>query len=256
MLAIKQDKKTKVSSILISQPKPDSKSPYFEIAKKYKVKIDFRPFIHIEDIPAREFRKSRIKLYDYSTIIFTSRNAIDHFFRICNELRVNMSQETRYVCISEAVALYLQKYILYRKRKVSFGNGTSVSVMELIEKQKKTGQILFPCSNIHKKDIPDFLTKNNFDFDEAVIYKTVASDLSDLKEIKYDMIIFFSPSGVRSLFQNFPDFNQDNTRIAAFGPTTSKSVIKAGLRLEVQAPMPQAPSMTMALERYLKKMNS
>ena len=256
MLAAAQKKNIKVRSILISQPKPETeKSPYFKLEKKFKVKINFRPFIHVEGIPGKDFRKSRIKIYDYSSIIFTSRNSIDNFFRICEELRIKMSQEIKYLCISEAIALYLQKYILYRKRKVFYGNGTAKSLMDLLLKHKENEKCLFPCSDIHKKEIPNFLKKNGFSYGVAVIYKTVASDLSDLKDIKYDMIVFFSPAGVKSLYQNFPKFKQNSTRIAAFGPTTSKSIIDAGLRLDVQAPIPQAPSMTMALERYLKKVN-
>ena len=249
-------KDLKVKSILISQPKPENdKSPYFNLAKKYKVKIDFRPFIHVESVPGKEFRKSRISLHDYSSIILTSRNAIDHFFRICDELRVKISQETKFFCVSEAIALYLQKYTLYRKRKVFYGNGLSKDLMDVLKKYKEGEKFLFPCSDIHKKDIPDFLEENKFDYSEAVIYKTVCSDLSDLNEINYDMIIFFSPSGVKSLFRNFPKFKQRKTRIAAFGPTTSQAVVDAGLNLDLKAPIPQAPSMTMALEKYLKKAN-
>ncbi len=256
MLASDMKKDLKVKSILISQPKPESnKSPYFNLASKFNVKIDFRPFIHVEGVSAKEFRKSRITILDYTGVIFTSRNSIDHFFRICDELRIKMPQDTKFFCVSEAIALYLQKYTLYRKRKVFYGKGTAKDLMDILKKHKDGEKLLLPCSDIHKKDIPEYLSKNNFDFAEAVIYKTVCSDLSDLREINYDMIVFFSPSGVSSLFTNFPDFKQNNTRIAAFGPTTSKAVMDAALRLDVKAPIPQAPSMTMALERYLKKVN-
>ena len=255
MVASDKKKDLKVKSILISQPKPQSeKSPYFQLADKFQVKIDFRPFIHVEGIPSKDFRKSRITITDHTAVILTSRNAIDHFFRICDELRIKLSQETKFFCISEAIALYLQKYTQYRKRKVFFGNGTAKALMDYFKKHKNENYLL-PCSDIHKKDIPDFLTANNFKFKEAVIYKTVCSDLSDLSDINYDMIVFFSPSGVASLYSNFPDFKQNNTRIAAFGPTTSKAVLDRDLRLDVKAPIPQAPSMTMAIEQYVKKVN-
>ena len=246
----------RVESILISQPKPETeKSPYFDLAKKFNVKIDFRPFIQVEGISSKDFRKSRLNINDFSAIIFTSRNSIDHFFRICEELRVKMSQETKYFCVSEAIALYLQKYTQYRKRKVFYGNGDLKDMYKLMLKHKDGGKFLLPCSDIHKKDLPNFLKKNKIVYSEAIIYRTVASDLSDLEDIFYDMIVFFSPSGIQSLYHNFPDFKQNTTRIAAFGPATSKAVIDAGLRLDVKAPMPNAPSMTMAIEKYLNKVN-
>ena len=250
---MKKSKDTKVRSILISQPKPDNdKSPFLLLARKFKLKMDFRPFIHVEGIPAKEFRKSKLNLHDFSAVIFTSRNAIDNFFRVCDELKLKMSQETKYLCISEAIAVYLQKYTLYRKRKVFFANGTPKGLMDLLLKYKEGENFLLPCTDMHKEEIPAFLASREFKYSEAVIYKTVCSDLSDLKEIKYDMIVFFSPSGIKSLFHNFPDFKQDKTIIAAFGPSTSKAVLDANLRLDVQAPVPQAPSMTMAIERFLK----
>ncbi len=245
----------KIKNILISQPKPNSsKSPYFELAKKHKMNIDFRPFIHVEGVPAIEFRKSKINLRDYSAIIMTSRNAVDHFFRICGEMRTLISQETRYFCMTETIAHYLQKYILYRKRKVSFVNGTMNELQELMNKHKEE-KFLFLCSDVHKKDIPEFLEKNGFTYNKAVIYKTIDSALSDLPKLNYDMIVFFSPAGVRSLFKNFPQFKQKSIRIAAFGPATCKAVIDGGLRLDVKAPIPEAPSMTMALDKYLQKIN-
>jgi uroporphyrinogen-III synthase len=246
----------RVKSILISQPKPESdKSPYYDLAKKYNIKIDFRPFIQVEGVDSKEFRKQRITPTDFTAVIFTSRNAIDHFFRVCEDLRVRMSQETKYFCVSEAIALYLQKYTQYRKRKVFFGNGTLKELMDLLKKHRDNERILLPCSDIRKGDLPDFLKKNKFEFSEGIFYRTVASDLSDLENIFYDMIVFFSPSGVKSLYHNFPDFKQNSTRIAAFGPATSKAVLDAGLRLDVRAPIPQAPSMTMAIEKYLKEVN-
>jgi uroporphyrinogen-III synthase len=242
-----------VESILISQPKPETKSPYQVLADRHGIQVDFRPFIHIEAVDSKSFRKARINISDYSAIIFTSRNAIDHFFALCDELRVKMSGETRYYCVSEAIALYLQKYILYRKRKVFYGKGRAKGLMDVLMKHKDE-KYLFPCSNIRKPDIPDFLTENGFEWDEAVIYNTVSSDLSDLENIFYDMIVFFSPQGVKSLFENFPDFKQNNTRIAAFGSSTKKAIDEAGLRLDVEAPvLPEIKSMTMAIERYLKE---
>ncbi len=249
-------KDLKVKSILISQPKPENgKSPYFDLAEKYNLKIDFRQFIQVDGVPGKEFRKQRININDFTAVIFTSRSAIDHFFRVCDELRIKMSQETKYFCVSEAIAVYLQKYTQYRKRKVFFGNGSMKGMQDILKKHKSNEKFLLPCSDVRKPDLPEFLEKNKFDFQEGCFYRTVASDLSDLENIFYDMIVFFSPSGVQSLFQNFPAFKQNNTRIAAFGPATSKAIVDAGLRLDVKAPIPQAPSMTMAIERYLKEVN-
>lgn len=246
----------KVRSILISQPKPENdKSPYFDLAQKYNLKLEFRPFIQVDVIEARDFRKQRIDLNEFTAVIFTSRNAIDHYFHICEEMRVKVSQDMKYFCVSEAIALYLQKYVQYRKRKVFFGDGAMKTIMTYLNKHKDNEKFLLPCSDIRKADLPEFLRKNKFDFTEAVFYHTVASDLSDLKELTFDMIVFFSPVGVKSLFHNFPNFKQENTRIAAFGPTTCKAVIDAGLRLDVKAPIPQAPSMTMAIEKYLKELS-
>lgn len=254
-MATKTKSMLSVSNILISQPEPENKkSPYFDIAKKHDITVDFRPFIHVEGVPAKDFRKKKINLVDYSSIILTSRSAIDHYFRICEEMRVQMPHETKYFCTSEAIALYLQKYIQYRKRKVFYGTGRQASLLELLMKHKDEN-FLFPCSDVRKDDIPNFLTENGFSFSEAIIYRTVVSDLSDLKEIKYNMIVFFSPSGIKSLFENFPDFVQDKTRIAVFGPTTKKSAEDAGLRIDIHAPSPESPSMTMAIEKYLLKVN-
>jgi uroporphyrinogen-III synthase len=248
----------RVKNILVSQPKPDSpKNPYFDLATKYKVNIDFRPFITVDGIPAREFRRARINPYHYNSIILTSRNAVDHFFRICEEMRIRMPQETKFFCISEAIALYLQKYTQYRKRKVFFANGEPEDMYEVLKKHREGGRFLLPCSDVHQEFLPAFLKANNFDYDEAVIYRTTSSDLSDMKDLTetYDMIVFFSPAGVKSLFQNFPRFKQKGTRIAAFGPTTSKAVEDAGLKLNIQAPVPHAKSMTAAISNYLHQVN-
>jgi uroporphyrinogen-III synthase len=245
----------KVKSILVTQPKPESdKSPYYDLAKKLNVKIDFRPFIHVEPITAADFRKERINLADYPSVIFTSRNAADNFFRICQEMRVTVPETLKYFCISESTAYYLQKYVVYRKRKIFFGKQTIADLMDVIKKHK-TDRFLVPCTDIHKQEIFETLDQHHINYTKAVIYKTVASDLSDLANVNYDVLVFFSPSGITSLFKNFPKFKQNNTRIAAFGPTTAQAVLDAGLRLDIQAPVPAAPSMTMALEQYIRKAN-
>ncbi len=244
-----------VKSILVSQPKPKSeKSPYFDLAKKYKIKIDFRPFIQIDPVEVKEFRKQKVNILDHTAVIFTSRNAVDHFFRLAAENKVEIPTDMKYFCISEQTANYLQKYIVIRKRKIFTGVRTANDLIEVIKKHK-TEKYIFPCSDIRKDDIPNFLKENGYTFSEAVIYRTVASDLSDLANVNYDVIAFFSPSGISSLFQNFPEFKQNDTRIAAFGPTTAKAVQEAGLILDIQAPLPSAPSMTGALEVYIKEAN-
>ena len=248
----------RVKSILISQPKPESpKSAYYDLARKFRVKIEFRPFINIEGIPAREFRRKKINPYFHGSIIFTSRNSVDHFFRICDEMRIRMLEETKYFCISEAIALYLQKYTQFRKRRVFFANGDMSDLCELLKKHRGDGKFLLACSDVRMDVLPEFLAENGFEFSEAVIYRTVPSDLSDIKDLTtaYDMVVFFSPSGVKSLFQNFPRFRQKGLRIGAFGPTTSKAVEAAGLQLDLQAPVPQAKSMTTAISNYLRQVN-
>lgn len=251
-----KDRLKKVSSILVSQPKPvDEKSPYFKLAEKYKIKIDFRPFIQIDPVDIKEFRKQKIDILSHTAVIFTSRNAVDHFFRLATESKVEIPSDMKYYCISEQTANYLQKYIVIRKRKIFTGSRTAAELIEVLKKHKNE-KFIFPCSNIRKDDIPNFLKDNGYTYSEAIIYKTVASDLSDLADIKYDVIAFFSPSGINSLFVNFPDFKQNSTRIAAFGPTTAKAVKDADLLLDIQAPLPNAPSMTGALEYYIKKANN
>jgi uroporphyrinogen-III synthase len=255
MLVTDKDRLRAVKNILVSQPKPkDDNSPYYKLAKKYNLKIDFRPFIKVDPITSKEFRKQKIDVLKHTAIIFTSRNAVDHFFRLCQELKVEVPADMKYFCISEQTANYLQKYIVIRKRKIFTGSKTAQDLIEILKKHKNE-KYIFPCSNIRKEDIPTFLEDNNYNFVEAVIYHTVASDLSDLAEVNYDVIAFFSPSGINSLFVNFPEFDQKNTRIAAFGPTTAKAVRDAGLILDIQAPMPNAPSMTGALEEYIKQAN-
>jgi uroporphyrinogen-III synthase len=245
----------KVKSILVTQEAPtDPNSPYFKLAEKFNLKIDFRPFIQVEPVAAKEFRKQKVEILGHTAIIFTSRNAVDHFFQICQELKIEMPPDMKYFCISEQTSNYLQKYIVIRKRKIFTGLKTTQDLLEILKKHKNE-KYLFPCSDIRKSDIPDFLTHNGFDFTEAITHHTVASDLSDLKEVYYDILAFFSPSGINSLFVNFPDFIQNNTRIAAFGPTTAKAVRDADLILDIEAPLPNAPSMTGAIEIYIKKAN-
>ncbi len=249
------DRLRKVKSILVTQEAPtDPNSPYFKLAEKFNLKIDFRPFIQVEPVPAREFRKQKIDILNHTAIIFTSRHAVDHFFHICNELKIEMPADMKYFCISDQTSNYLQKYIVIRKRKIFTGLKTAQDLLEILKKHKNE-KYLFPCSDIRKSDIPDFLRENEFNFTEAIMYQTVASDLSDLKEVYYDVLAFFSPSGISSLFVNFPDFKQNNTRIAAFGPTTAKAVQDAGLILDIEAPLPNAPSMTGAIELYIKQVN-
>lgn len=243
----------KVKSILVSQPDPGSaKSPYTELAEKNGLKIDFRPFIQIEGVSAKEFRQTRIHILDHSAVIFTSRTAIDHFFRVSQELRLTIPDSMKYFCVSEATAFYLQKYIVYRKRKIFYADGRFSDLINVMKKQKDE-KFLVPLSDIHKQEIPDLLDKEGYIYTKAILYRTVSSDLSDLSDIKYDVLVFFSPSGIKSLFQNFPEFTQNETLIASFGPTTAKAVRDAGLRLDIEAPSSQAPSMTMALEQYIKK---
>ena len=245
----------KVTSILVSQPKPSNrKSPYYALAEKYKLKIDFRPFIQVEPVSLKSFRQQKIDILDHTAVIFTSRNAVDHFFNICKQLKTEMPADMKYFCISEQTANYLQKYIVIRKRKIFTGSRTALDLIEILKKHKNE-KYIFPCSNIRKNDIPNFLRENGYEYAEAVIYKTVASDLSDLANVNYDVIAFYSPSGINSLFVNFPEFKQNKTRIAAFGPTTAQAVKDAQLNLDIQAPLPNAPSMTGALELYIKKAN-
>jgi uroporphyrinogen-III synthase len=246
----------KIKNILVTQAAPtDAKSPYFEIEKKYNIKVDFRSFIEVKGVAYKEFRKQKINILEHTAIIFTSRNAIDHFFRICKEAKIETPSDMKYFCITEQTANYLQKYIVIRKRKVFTGTKTALDLLEVIKKHK-TENFLFPCSNKRQKDLPDYMGTNDFKITEAVMYETVSSDLSDLENVFYDVLAFYSPSGITSLLENFPEFKQNNTRIAAFGPTTAQAVKDANLILDIQAPMPNAPSMTGALEQYIKQANN
>lgn len=244
----------RIKSILVSQPKPE-RSPYYELEKKYGLQIDWRPFIHVEPISTKEFRRQRTRIEDYSAIILTSKNSIDHFFKKCEEMRVEMPQDTKYFCMSEAIANYLQKFIVYRKRKVFTGKRTIEDLKPYLLKHKAKEKFLLPCSNLGAKAVSKFLDDNGFDWKEAMMYQTVSSDLSDLSDITYDVLVFFSPLGIKSLYDNFPTFAQNETRLAIFGNTTSKAVEEHGLEINIKAPSPETPSMTMALEAYLRKSN-
>jgi uroporphyrinogen-III synthase len=244
-----------IQKILITQPKPESdKSPYFELSRKYNVALDFHPFIRLEPIPARDFRRQKIEIQNYTGVVFTSRNAIDHFFRICEEMKVSVSQDTKYFCITEAVALYLQKFIRYRKRKVFYGaDGTNKSMFDVINKHKGNEKFLYVCSeNQQDNEIVNWLKANNCEFVLAFMYRSVSCDVKKLLlKNDYAVICFFTPSGVKSLFDNLPKFKQNGTIVGAFGNNTFKAVEDAGLKLEIKAPQPQAPSMVAALEQFL-----
>jgi uroporphyrinogen-III synthase len=249
-----------VRKILITQPKPENdKSPYFELARKYNIDLVFHPFIKLEGIPSRDFRKQKIDILYYSAVIFTSRNAIDHFFRICDEMKLTIGQDTKYFCITEAVALYLQKFILYRKRKVFYGaDGTNKSMFDAINKHKENEKFLYVCSeNQQDNEIVNWLKNNKCEFALAFMYRSISNDVKEVMQTDndYDLICFFTPSGVKSLFDNFPLFKQNTTQIGAFGGNTSKAVEDAGLTVEIKAPAPQAPSMVAALEQYFSAHN-
>ncbi len=251
---ISKEPKTKLKNILIAQPQPEGpKSPYFDLAARHKLKIDFFPFVKVEGIPGKEFRKQRLTLNDFSGIIFTSRNSIDHFFRVCDELRVKMSQETKFFCTSEAIALYLQKYTQYRKRKVFFGDmNNNKELRMLLVKHKDATRFLYICAEAKKDEIPAFLEANSFNYSEGVMYKTVPNDLKAYKLQDYDMLVFFSPSGVHSLYHNFPKFKQDKLKLAVHGKTTADAVLDRGLKLHIMAPLNHTPTIVVALDAYLK----
>ena len=241
-----------IKSILVSQPEPKTeKNPFSDLADRFNLKVDFRSFIQVEGVDAQDFRQQRVDLSNYTAVIFTSRMAIDHYFRIAKETRFTVPDEMKYFCVSEAVAYYLQNYVVYRKRKIFHGKQTFQDLMQLVVKHKSE-KFLVPCSDIQRKNIPNELEKHQVDFQNAILYKTVCSDLSDLEDVKYDILVFYSPSGIQSLIKNFPKFQQNRTKIAAFGPTTAQAAEKAGLRIDIKAPMPGIPSMTMAIENFIK----
>jgi uroporphyrinogen-III synthase len=244
----------KIKRILISQPQPATeKSPYFEVAEKYKVTLDFIQFIRVEGVSSKDFRASRINILDFSAIIFNSRTAIDHFFRICEELRITVPDTMKYFCTSESIAVYLQKYIVYRKRKIFFGQKTMEDLIDTLVKHKDE-KYLFPTSTVHNDEIPALLGQYNLNFTKAYFYKTLNADLKHLTLNEYDMMVFYSPAGIDSLFNNFPDFVQGESYIGIFGPNTAKAAESAGLRIDLRVPSPEFPSMTMALDKFLGEM--
>lgn len=245
----------KVKTILVSQPEPKvENSPYSRLIEKEKVKVDFRPFIHVEGVEAKNVRQQKIDLNNFTAIILTSRNSVDHFFRIAEEMRFKVPDTMKYFCQSEAVAYYLQKYVVYRKRKIYVGKRTFQELIPLIKKYKDE-KFLLPSSDALKPVVPQALDELGVDWKRGIFYKTVISDLSDLRNVYYDILVFFSPSGIESLLKNFPDFEQNDTRIAVFGNSTVKAATDAGLRIDIQAPTPETPSMTMALQKYITSVN-
>lgn len=245
----------KVKTILVSQPEPKENSPYSRLIEKQKVKIDFRPFIHVESVNAREVRQQKIDLAKFTSIILTSRNAVDHFFRIAKEMRFKVPDTMKYFCQSEAVAYYLQKYVVYRKRRIYVGKRNFQDIVPLLKKYSEE-QFMLPSSDVLKPNIPSMLNELQVDWKRAILYRTVISDLSDLRDVHYDILVFFSPSGIESLFKNFPSFKQNETKIAVFGNSTVRAANAAGLRIDIEAPTPEIPSMTMALEKYISGINT
>lgn len=246
----------KIKKVLVSQPKPTSeKSPYFDIAEKYGVKIDFRPFIKVESLSAKEFRQQKVSILDHTAIVFTSRHAIDHFFNLCVELRVTIPETMKYFCTSETIALYMQKYVQYRKRKVFFGaTGKFADLVPLMVKHN-TEKYFVPMSDVHNDEVKDLLDKNKIQHTEAVMYRTVSNDFKPEEMSDYDMLVFFSPAGIQSLMKNFPGFEQKDIAIGCFGPTTAKAIKEAGLRLDLEAPSAAAPSMPAALDLFIGEQN-
>ncbi|MBK7764182.1 MAG: uroporphyrinogen-III synthase [Bacteroidetes bacterium] len=249
----KSKEKKEVKTVLITQPRPDSeKSPFFQLEKKYNITLEFCPFILVEGISSKDFRTQKVDISQHSAIIFNSRNTIDHFFRICDELKIKISPEMKYFCITESIALYLQKFILYRKRKIFYGlDGTIQSMLEVIAKHKSKERYLVPVNDISRNEILECLQRNKLDYTEIVLYKTVVNDVKSVLKKAHDMIVFFTPGGVRSLFENHPKFVQNGTVLGAFGPITTKAAEEAGLELQIKAPMPNAPSMVSAIDLFL-----
>ena len=246
----------KIKKILVSQPKPSSeKSPYYDIAEKYGVKIDFRPFFKVEGISSKEFRQQKVSILEYTAVIFTSRHAIDHFFNLCSELRITIPETMKYFCITEAVALYIQKYVQYRKRKIFFGATGKIDDLIPTIVKHNTEKFLVPMSDVHNDELRNLLDKNKITHTEVVMYRTVSNDFTEDEKFDYDMLVFFSPSGVLSLKKNFPNFEQKDIKIGCFGPTTAKAIRDAGLRLDLEAPSVKTPSMPAALDLYFKEIS-
>jgi uroporphyrinogen-III synthase len=256
VIEVSNHPKTRVKTILISQPRPESdKNPYYELAKKHNLIETFRQFIKIEGLPVKDFRAQRIDILEHKAVILTSRMAVDHYFRMCNEMRVTVPESMKYFCINEATAYYLQKYIQYRKRKIFFGHQTIQDLVDVIRKNREE-KFLLPAADVHREQICDFLDAIDIKYTKAVMYRTVSADLSDIKNLnEYDMLVFFTPAGINSLKFNFPNFKQGNTRIACFGAATANSLKKHNYRLDVYAPNPKNPSMTGALDEYIKEAN-
>jgi uroporphyrinogen-III synthase len=248
------EKYNKVKSILVTQPKPALKSPYFDLGQKYNIKVDFREFTHVEALDIKEVRRQRVSPAEFSSVILNSKNAVDHFFRCCKEMRINMSEETKYFCLTETIANYLQKFIVYRKRKVFVGTKTIEDLKSYFVKHREKETFLLPCSNYGAKEVTKFLDEINVKYKEVIMYQTVSSDLSDLSDVTYDVLVFFTPQAIVSLYENFPDFKQNDTRIAVSGNQTASAVREKGLAINIQ-PTPEAPSMPMALESYIKIAN-
>ena len=246
-----------IKKILVSQPKPSSdKSPYYDIASRYGVDIVFRPFIKVEALTAKEFRSQKISILEHTAVVFTSRHAIDHFFQLCKEMRVVISEDMKYFCVTEQIALYIQKYVQYRKRKIFYGTtGRFADLIPTMVKHKSE-RYFIPLSDVHNDEIKNMLDERKLKHTEGVMYRTVSNDFADNDTFDFDMVVFFSPTGVQSLLKNFPNFTQGDVAIATFGPTTAKAVTDAGLRLDLQAPSPKYPSITAALDDYLKSLNN
>ncbi|MGZ3899636.1 MAG: uroporphyrinogen-III synthase [Bacteroidia bacterium] len=249
--------KNRVKTLLISQPKPvdTEKNPYYDLARKYNLNLHFRQFIKVEGLSSQDFRAQRIDILEHGAVILTSKLSVDHYFKMCNEMRVTVPESMKYFCINEQTAYYLQKYIQYRKRKIFFGHGTMLDLVDVIRKNKDE-KFLLPVSDVHKEQIVEFLDELHINYTKGVFYKTVSADLSDMKSLaEFDVLVFFTPAGIRSLKANFPNFKQGGTRIAAFGHTAALTVKEMGYRLDIFAPNPQNPSMSGALDTYIKEAN-
>jgi uroporphyrinogen-III synthase len=247
-----------IKKILVSQPKPTSeRSPYFDIEKEFGVDLVFRPFFKVEGLSSREFRQQKVSILEHTAVVFTSRHAIDNYFKLAKEMRLTIPEDMKYFCPIETIALYIQKYVQYRKRKVFFGETGKIQDLVPLMAKHKTEKYLVPLSSVHNDDIKEMLDAKKINHTECVMYRTVSNDFTEEEKaaFDYDMLVFFSPTGVKALFQNFPDFKQGDIKIAAFGPATAKEVAAQGLRLDLEAPSQKFPSMTMALKDYLKKNN-
>jgi len=245
-----------IKKILVSQPKPTSeKSPYYDIEKETGVQCTFHPFFKVEGLTAREFRQQKINLLDYTAVVFTSRHAIDNYFNLAKEMRITIPEDMKYFCVIETIALYIQKYVQYRKRKVFFGTTGKIADLVPLMQKHKGEKYLVPLSSVHNDDVKNLLDEKKLDHTECVMYRTVSNDFTEeeKKNFDYDMLIFFSPTGVKALKKNFPDFSQGDIKIGTFGPSTAKTVEDEGLRLDLSAPSNEFPSMTGALKDYLRK---